>query len=135
MTKEQLQLVRRTWAIFRSISPEAVGDVFYSKLFLDHPGLQKMFPREMNAQYQKLIDMLSTIVARLERTDELNDDLVAMAKRHIHYGVKPEHYRWIGDALLFTIENGLGDDWNDDVKNAWQLCYSKLADTMIKAAY
>ena len=133
LTPGQIQLVKQTWIIFRSMDPAMVGDVFYSKLFVENPSLRRMFPKQMDDQYRKLINMLSIIVARLDHLDELTADIGAMAQRHIEYGVKPEHYRLVGSALLWTLEHGLGKDWNDDVKEAWGICYNLLADTMINA--
>jgi len=115
------------------MDPALVGDVFYSKLFAENPSLRRMFPKQMDEQYKKLINMLSIIVARLDHIDELTADIEAMAQRHAGYGVKPEHYRLVGSALLWVLEHGLGKDWNDDVKEAWQNCYTLLADTMINA--
>jgi hemoglobin-like flavoprotein len=134
MTEAQIILIKKTWKLFRDINPVLVGDTFYSKLFADNPGLRKMFPKYMNEQYKKLIDMLSVIVARLDHLDQLSEEIAAMARRHVHYGVKPEHYRFVGNALLWTLQQGLGTEWNKEVKDAWSACYTKLADTMIAAS-
>ena len=134
MTEKQITIIKKTWKLFRDINPLTVGDTFYSKLFTDNPGLRKMFPKFMNEQYTKLIDMLSTIVARLDHLDDLTDEITAMARRHVQYGVKPEHYRLVGDALLWTLQQGLGNDWNEEVKEAWTKCYTTLAETMIKSS-
>ncbi len=133
MTTRQILLVKSTWKLFRNMDPVVVGDAFYSKLFSQHPSLRKMFPSEMSKQYQKLMDMLTTIVSRLDRLDELSDDIAEMAQRHEGYGVKIAHYKVVGDALLWTLEHGLGRDWTDEVREAWQCCYKVLADTMIGA--
>ncbi len=134
MTGEQIQLVKRSWKIFRNIDPGLVGDTFYSKLFSDTPALRKMFPKNMGEQYRKLMDMLSTIVARLDNLSELTGDITAMAQRHTHYGVRPAHYKLVGKALLWTLEQGLGNDWNDEVKEAWMKCYTTLSEAMIAAS-
>jgi nitric oxide dioxygenase len=134
MTNEQIQLVKKTWRVFRGISPATVGDLFYSKLFADTPSLRKMFPADMQQQYQKLIDMLNAIVTRLDKLDELTDEIAAMAQRHVGYGVRPGHYKLVGNALLWTLQKGLGEDWNEEVKNAWTTCYKIIADTMINSA-
>jgi hemoglobin-like flavoprotein len=134
MTKEEIILIKRTWKLFREINPVVVGDTFYSKLFLDNPSVRKMFPKEMNQQYQKLIDMLSTVVGRLDNLDELSSDIAAMAQRHVAYGVKPAQYKKVGEALLWTLEQGLGKDFTPEVKEAWTKCYTTLADTMIEAS-
>lgn len=133
MTTRQISLVKSTWKLFRNMDPAVVGDAFYSKLFAQHPSLRKMFPSEMTMQYQKLMDMLTTIVSRLEKLDELTNDIADMARRHEGYGVKIAHYKIVGDALLWTLEHGLGRDWNQEVAEAWQTCYKILSDTMIGA--
>lgn len=134
MNTEQIILIKRTWKLFRDIDPVLVGDTFYSKLFADHPVLRKMFSDNMESQYQKLIDMLSTIVVRLDKLTELSNDIIAMAHRHEGYGVKPFHYKLVGDALLWTLKQGLGKDWTTDVETAWTSCYNTLASKMINSS-
>lgn len=134
MTEKQIELVKTSWTIISGVSPELLGDVFYSKLFLHNPQLRHMFPKSMDEQYKKLMDMLSVIVIRLERQEELKADIVQMAKRHAGYGVKPAHYKMVGDALLWTLQQGLGRDWNENVKDAWEVYYQELSTTMINAA-
>jgi nitric oxide dioxygenase len=134
MTAEQIILVKKTWRLFRGINPATVGDLFYSKLFADTPALRKMFPANMQQQYQKLIDMLNAVVIRLDKLDELTEEIAAMAQRHVQYGVRPAHYKLVGNALIWTLQKGLGDDWNEEVKTAWATCYKILADTMINSS-
>jgi hemoglobin-like flavoprotein len=134
MTAEEIKLIKRSWRVFREISPGIVGDTFYSKLFMEHPSLRKMFPKDMHLQYQKLVDMLSFIVSRLDNMDGLTDDIVAMGKRHEGYGVKPEQYKMVGEALIWTLGKGLGNDFTLDVKNAWLKCYHHLSSIMTGAA-
>ncbi len=40
----------------------------------------------------------------------------------------------VGDALLWTLEKGLGADFTPDVKEAWTLTYVTVAGVMKKAA-
>ena len=134
MTKEEIILIKRTWKLFREIDPEVVGDTFYSKLFLDNPAIRKMFPKDMNQQYQKIIDMLSTVVARLDHLEDLSGEIAAMGRRHVSYGVKPAQYQKVGEALLWTLEQGLGSDFTPEVKTAWSKCYATLSNAMITAS-
>lgn len=131
MTLEQITLVKQTWKLFRDIEPTVVADTFYSKLFTDNSELRRMFPRNMNMQYQKLVAMINTIVARLDKWDEVSEELISMAKRHVDYGVRPGHYKLVGTALLWTLEQGLGKDWNPQVREAWMCCYARIANTMM----
>jgi hemoglobin-like flavoprotein len=131
MTEEQIALVKNSWKMFRNVDAAVVADVFYSKLFFENPKLRQLFPASMQHQYKKLIDMLSVIISRLDKFDEVTKDIKAMAVRHEQYGVKPHHYRLVGNALLWTLERGLGNYWNDELNAAWFACYTALAETMI----
>jgi len=57
-----------------------------------------------------------------------------LGRKHVGYGVKDEHYDKVGAALLFTLEKGLGDDWNDELKGAWTETYTLVAGVMKDAA-
>jgi len=134
MTEEQVALVKRSWNFFRDLDPIFVGDVFYGKIFLDAPELTKLFHTSRDQQSRKLVDMLSVIVGHLHILNELNDEITQLAKRHVQYGVKAHHYKIVGTALLWTLQKGLGQDWNEKVKEAWAACFSTLSDAMIKAS-
>lgn len=133
MTEKQIQLVKSSWNLFRMMDPQLIGDVFYSRLFQQMPSLRSMFKVSMTEQYKKIVDTLSTIVARLDKLEQ-NEEISNLAIRHVQYGVRPAHYKLVGDALLWTLEKGLGKDWNAETAEAWATCYKLLADTMIKAA-
>ena len=130
----EIALIKKSWIDVRKIKPEILGDVFYTKLFYDNPELRKMFPQEMEEQNKKLIDMLNIIIERLENLNELKGEIIAVAKRHVDYGVKNEHYNMVGAALLWTLKKALGKEWTDELKTAWINCYNVLSGTMITAA-
>lgn len=132
MTKLQLQLVKQTWRLLREIDPIVLGDVFYGRLFYKYPTLRPMFKGAMDVQYQKFVDMLSIIVARLDRPDTIAEEIRTLARSHAGYGVQPAHYEDVKDALLWTLERGLGSDWNADVQQAWIACYDALTNAMLK---
>lgn len=131
MTDKQIIVIKKSWKAFRGIDPKVVGDAFYTKLFHDNPELRRMFPKNMEDQYKKLIDMLTAIVSRLDMLDVMGEDIASMSRRHAAYGVKPFHFKLVGDALLWTLEQGLGKDWNEEVEQAWQTCYQTLANLMM----
>ena len=133
MNESDIILIKRSWKVFRQMDPTVVGDVFYSKLFSYNRSLRNMFPSNMDQQYQKLMAMINTIISRLEKLNEINDEIVSMAQRHVQYGVRPGHYKLVGNALLWTLKQGLGDDWTPDLEKAWTQCYSLLSGVMIKA--
>ena len=134
MTKEQILLVKKTWNIFREIDPVLVGDVFYSKLSFDMPYLERLFHTPKEEQSRKLIEMLSIIVGRLDNLDELTEEIKQLAIRHVQYGVKEQHYKAVGTALLWTLQQGLGKDWDQNVNGAWVSCFHTLSTAMINAS-
>lgn len=133
MTTREIQLVKASWRQFRSVDPVVIGDVFYSKLFFDYPQLKSLFRISKEEQSKKLVDMLNVILGRLDKLETISESLSALAVRHVQYGVVPQHYQAVGEALLWTLQQGLGSDWTEETKAAWETCYSLLADTMINA--
>lgn len=134
MNEKQIKLVKSSWSLFRKIDPQIIGDVFYSRLFQQMPSLKGMFKSPMTDQYTKIVDTLSMIVSRLDHLEQITDEITQLAIRHTGYGVRPAHYKLVGDALLWTLEKGLGNDWNEETARAWAQCYKLLSDTMIQAA-
>lgn len=133
MSPQQIALIQNSWRLLRGLDPHLVGDLFYSKLFFDHPEVRALFPKDMSSQYHNLVDKFNLVVARLHHLEDLKPELAAMARRHAGYGVKPQQYAYVGAALLWTLERGLGDDWNPKVAEAWQACYALLSATMLQA--
>ncbi len=89
----------------------------------------------MQAQDKKLMEMIGAAVRMLDRLDELVPIVEAMGRRHLAYGVEDAHYDTVGSALIETLQTGLGDNFTDDVRDAWLAAYGILASTMIAAAH
>jgi hemoglobin-like flavoprotein len=136
MTEKQILLVKRSWKILSKINPALVGDVFYTRLFLEVPSLKHLFTTDRKLQAQKLVDMLTAIVAGIDRPQEQQQqqDIRQLALRHQQYGALPWHYQKAGEALLWTLEHGLGADYTPEVKEAWQACYRQVVEKMLSYA-
>lgn len=132
MTAKEIEIVKKSWRKLQGINPELLGDVFYTKLFLLNPSLERMFKTPKEIQSKKLIDMFHSIVLNLENLDGLSDEIEKMGNSHKGYGAKPKHYDSVGNALIWTLANALQKDWNDDVEKAWITCYTILAEKMQK---
>ena len=44
------------------------------------------------------------------------------------------HYASVGQALLWTLERGLGEAFTPEVRDAWAAAYALLSAAMIEAA-
>ncbi|MEO8392870.1 MAG: globin domain-containing protein, partial [Chloroflexota bacterium] len=63
------------------------------------------------------------------------DMMQGLSKRHISYGVKAEHYATVGEALILTIHQALGETASQDIDAAWMAAYTLVADIAKAAAY
>ncbi|MEM1212166.1 MAG: globin family protein [Planctomycetota bacterium] len=133
MTPEQVEMVQSSWEKVVPIK-DVASDLFYGKLFELDPSLRELFPEEMSQQKQKLMTMITTAVRGLTKLDEIVPAVQALGRRHNNYRVTAPMYDTVGAALLDTLEKGLGDAWNDELKEAWTLVYTTLATVMIAAA-
>ncbi len=133
ITQEDAALLRTSWL---SIEGDAtgIGELFYRKLFELSPQLRKRFPEDMTAQREKLMATLSHAVAFLDRLGTLEEDLRALGRRHVGYGASEVDYSAVGDALMWTLERGLGEAWSVDVERAWEKTFSALSQVMIRAS-
>jgi hemoglobin-like flavoprotein len=77
--------------------------------------------------------MLGAAVGLLERPQQLVPVLESLGKRHAGYGVRNEHYDTVGEALLWTLERGLGTLFTPEVQAAWGSLYGLVATTMKNA--
>ena len=133
MTPEQIALVQES---FKKVVPikEAAAGLFYDRLFTLDPSLRSLFKGDMEEQGRKLMAMFATAVGGLTRLESIVPAVEALGQRHGEYGVQPIHYGTVGEALLWTLEQGLGEAFTDDVKDAWVAAYGILSSTMIAAA-
>ena len=134
MTPEQVNLVQQSFAKVAPISEQAAV-LFYDRLFEVAPGVKAMFLDDMTEQRKKLMATLAVVVGGLNNLETIRPAASALAKRHVSYGAKPEHYPVVGGALLWTLEKGLGDAWTPEVAAAWTAAYGMLSDYMISEAY
>jgi hemoglobin-like flavoprotein len=134
MTFHQINLIKSSWVLVGTIEPEVVGKIFYDRLFELSPEVRPMFRQPLAEQSKKLLATLSFVISKLDKLDDILHEVVKLAKRHVNYGVKPGHYAVVGDALLWTLETGLGENWNEELKQAWTDCYVILSTAMINAA-
>ena len=134
MTPEQVNLVQQSFAKVAPISEQAAA-LFYDRLFEVAPAVRSMFPDDMTEQRKKLMATLAVVVNGLTNPEAVLPAASALAKRHVSYGAKPEHYPVVGGALLWTLEKGLGDAWTSDTAAAWTAAYGTLSGYMISEAY
>jgi hemoglobin-like flavoprotein len=134
MNPTQIKLVQESFSKVAPIS-EAAAVIFYDRLFEVAPSVKAMFPADMTEQRKKLMMMLAAVVGGLGNLESILPAASALAKRHVGYGAKPEHYPVVGGALLYTLEKGLGEAWTPELAGAWTAACGTLSGHMISEAY
>jgi hemoglobin-like flavoprotein len=132
MTPKQIALVQASWKQVQPIADQAAA-LFYSRLFTLEPSVKRLFHGDMQEQGRKLIQMISVAVSSLARLESIVPAVRALGRRHAGYGVEPRHYNVVEQALIWTLGQGLGNDFTDEVEAAWRTAYRVLADTMQQA--
>lgn len=127
------RLVQETFALVEPIA-ETAAELFYNRLFELDPSLRDLFSGDMKEQGRKLMSTLKLAVKGLDNLDKLVPVLQKLGRAHSGYGVQAPHYVTVAEALLWTLEQGLGEAFTPEVKDAWTNVYSLLAETMIAAA-
>ncbi|MBB6463109.1 globin family protein [Flammeovirga kamogawensis] len=133
ISQKQIELVQNSFALVAPIAEQAAG-IFYNKLFELDPSLKPLFTSDISEQGKKLMSMLAAAVNGLNNLTTLVPVVQDLGKRHVSYHVEEKHYDTVGEALLFTLKAGLGDEWTEDVEEAWTTVYVVLATTMKEAA-
>jgi hemoglobin-like flavoprotein len=134
MTPEQVAQVQQSFAKVAPIADKAAA-LFYGRLFEIAPELRPLFRGDMAEQGRKLMATLAIVVHGLTRLDAILPAASALAKRHVGYGVTRDHYRPVGAALLWALEQGLGPQWTPELASAWAAAYTTLSSYMISEAY
>jgi len=134
MTPAQIRLIQDSFAKVEPITEQAAA-LFYGRLFEIAPEVKPLFKGDMTEQGRKLMATLAVVVNGLANLDSILPAASALAKRHVAYGVEPGHYIPVGEALLWTLERGLGSGWTPALAAAWTAAYTTLSQFMIGEAY
>jgi nitric oxide dioxygenase len=134
MTPRQIDRIRASWSAVEPIADTA-ATLFYGQLFELDPAIERLFRRTDMAQQRKiLMQTLAVVVKSLDKLDTIVPAIEALGRRHAGYGVRAEHYETVGVALLWTLEQGLGEAFDEETRDAWAAAYGTLASVMITAA-
>jgi NAD(P)H-flavin reductase/hemoglobin-like flavoprotein len=128
-----IERLRWSWGLAEQLGDEAALH-FYSTLFLNNPDTREMFPLSMAGQRDKLLSALGHIVSHVDATDELVPYLQQLGRDHRKFGVAPEHFPAVGQALIATLAHFLDEQWTDELAKDWADAFEVVAGVMTAAA-
>ena len=129
ITQIQIRLVKRSFGL-ASKRKKQIAQLFFDRLFELDPELRPLFNYVNTAeQGERVLRMLALIVSTLDDIKTFDSTMKAMGQRHIGYGVKKDHYRTFGSALIWALEKSLGAEFTPAMREAWRTAITLMAST------
>jgi nitric oxide dioxygenase len=129
----------QTIAIVKSTAPvlqehgETLTRHFYERMFRENPEVKPFFNhsnQSEGSQQRALAGAIAAYAANIDNLDVLGGAVELIAHKHASLQIKPEHYPIVGENLLASIKEVLGDAATDDIITAWGEAYQFLADIL-----
>ncbi|GER05709.1 flavohemoprotein [Iodidimonas muriae] len=130
----------QTIAIVKSTAPilathgETLTRHFYQRMFSHNPEVRSFFNaanQSAGLQQRALAGAICAYAANIDNLGALRDAVELIAQKHASLQIKPEHYPIVGENLLASIREVLGEGATDEVIDAWAQAYGFLADILI----
>lgn len=130
MTEEQKIIIRQSW---EKVKPGAkqIGRSLYDKLFVGLPHVRHMFDEDINQQACKLAAVVSFVVTKLHRLEDIFPDLRNIGAKHAHYHIPLAWYDVVGQCLIDTIKEESDASWDGTTEEAWVRLYSILKEQVL----
>lgn len=133
LSEKTIQIVKSTAPILQEHG-ETLTRHFYKRMFSHNPEVAPFFnPAHQSAgkQQRALAGAITAYAANIDNLEVLGNAVELIAQKHASLMIKPEHYPIVGENLLASIREVLGEGATDDVINAWAEAYGFLADILI----
>lgn len=131
MTTHEIELVRNSWVTILAHREEA-GNIFYKTLFELSPSIRDLFKTDIQMQNQKLMSSITLIVTKLNKLDNIREEIKFLSKRHVNYQVRPDYFVAFGKAFITMLAKILKDNWITEMEEAWTKVYTLVSQAMIE---
>lgn len=123
------ELLRSTFDLVIDRRPDLTVR-FYEVLFQRYPALVPMFRGDRSMQAKMLAYAIGAVLDHLDDAAWLKETLGNLGARHVGYGVTPEMYGMVGEALLLTLAEVAGADWSPEIEQQWSWAYTTITSMM-----
>lgn len=131
---------QQTIDIVKSTAPildehgETLTKHFYQRMFTHNPEVAPFFNPANQAggtQQRALAAAICAYAANIDNLEVLGGAVELIANKHASLLVKPEHYPIVGENLLASIREVLGEGATEEVIAAWAEAYGFLTDILV----
>ena len=130
MNQAAKDLIKKSWVIISDRTDDMI--MVYEKLYQWSPDTRAMFNIGIEKQAKKLKDTLGFIVDHLDQEEDLANHSKSLGAGHSQYELKPEHYEKLNIAFIESIEEILGDEYDEEIGKAWKAALDEVSQMMIK---
>tara|TARA_R110001592_G_scaffold16881_1_gene71350 strand:+ start:24715 stop:25947 length:1233 start_codon:yes stop_codon:yes gene_type:complete len=133
LSQQTIDIVKSTAPILQEHG-ETLTKHFYKRMFSHNPEVLPFFNpanQEGGTQQRALAGAICAYAANIDNLEVLGGAVELIAHKHASLQIKPEHYPIVGENLLASIREVLGEGATEDVINAWAEAYGFLADILI----
>ncbi|RMD39555.1 hypothetical protein DV735_g5587, partial [Chaetothyriales sp. CBS 134920] len=107
---------------------------FYKRMLGNHPELRNIFNsahQSTGLQPASLAHAVWAYSANIDNLGALTSAVTRIAHKHASLGIQPDQYPIVGENLLASIKEVLGDAATPALMDAWAVAYQQLADIFI----
>jgi len=135
LTADQIARVKATAPVFAEHGA-TITKHFYRRMFANRPELRNLFNQTHQAsgtQAHTLAHAVYAYAANIDNLGALGSAVGRIANKHASLNIRPEHYPIVGENLLASVVEVLGDAVDEQTLEAWRAAYAQLAGIMIGA--
>lgn len=132
-SSETIAIVQQTVPALKEHG-ETLTRHFYERMFRHNPEVRRFFNpahQQSGSQQRALAGAICAYAEHIDNPGALADAVELIAQKHASLGIEPEHYPIVGEHLLASIREVLGEAATDEVINAWAEAYQELAQIFI----
>ncbi len=133
LSDKTIQIVKSTAPILQEHG-ETLTRYFYKRMFTHNPEVAPFFNpanQKSGKQQRALAGAIAAYAANIDNLEVLGGAVELIAQKHASLMIKPEHYPIVGENLLASIRDVLGNAATDETIDAWAQAYGFLADILI----
>jgi len=133
LTASQVAVIKQTIPLLQE-NGEVLTRHFYERMFRENPEVLAFFNpahQKAGSQQRALASAICAYAQHIETPELLTDAVELIAQKHASLGIQPEHYPIVGENLLASIREVLGEGATPEIIDAWAAAYGVLADIFI----
>src|SRR3546814_63609 len=133
LSDQTIALVKATVPALEAHGLDIVREM-YSRMF-QNPAIRELFNQshhgDTGSQPRALTGAILAYASNIDNLGALAPAVERIAQKHVGLQILPEHYPYVGEALLGAIKAVLGDAATKEILTAWCEAYWFLANILI----